>query len=277
MKAISGALLAHIQGEVTTLATCWKITRKDATVLGFTTHVEDLTISGVSYQADAGSYSASAISSTSDLSVDNLDLNAIFDSASITEADLLAGKYDYAAVQIFLVNYTDLSQGVLILRAGTIGEVKADGGKFTAELRGLAQALQQVVGRTYQKRCDADLGDSRCTVALGPHTVTGTVSSASQKDVFVSSSVPTRRGGKLTWTSGLNVGLSMEVKSLSGSTIRLVQDMAYTITAGDGYSVYAGCDKLLSTCKSPFNNVINFQGFPFIPGPDRALSYPDAK
>lgn len=277
MKSISGPLLAHIQSEVTTLATCWKITRKDATVMGFTTHIDDLVISGVTYQSDVGSYAASAIRSTSDLSVDNLDLGAVFDSAAITEADLLAGKYDYASVEIFAVNYADLSMGTLPLRAGTLGEVSAEGGSFNAELRGLAQALQQVIGRTYSKRCDADLGDSRCTITLAAYTVTGTVSSFSSKSVFVGSSVPTRAGGKLTWTSGLNSGLFMEVKSLSGSTITLVQPMPYAIAATDAYSVYAGCDKLPATCKTVFNNIINFQGFPFIPGPDKAFTYPDAK
>ena len=277
MKSISGGLLAHLQGEVSTLATCWKITRKDAVVLGFTTHIEDLVIAGVTYQSDAGSYSASAIRSTSDLSVDNLDLNAVFDSAAITEADLIAGKYDYAAIEVFAINYADLTQGTLALRAGTIGEATAEGGKFTAELRGLAQALQQVIGRTYSKRCDADLGDSRCTVNLATYTVAGTVVTVGSRSAFTAGGVPARPGGKLTWATGLNAGLSMEVKAAAGVTLELMQGMPYTIQIGDTYNVYAGCDKLPSTCKTVFSNIINFQGFPFIPGPDRALAYPDAK
>jgi hypothetical protein len=34
MKAISTAHAQHLAGEVTTLATCWKITRRDGVVLG---------------------------------------------------------------------------------------------------------------------------------------------------------------------------------------------------------------------------------------------------
>lgn len=277
MKPIGAALLTHIQGEVTTLAMCWKITRKDAVIMGFTGHVEDLVVSGVTYQAKVGSYTASEIHSSSDLAVDNLELSAIFDSAAITEADLIAGKYDYATIEIFLVNYADLTMGTLSMRSGMIGDVVADGGIFRAELHGLTQQLQQVIGRTYSKRCDADLGDSRCTVALAGFTVTGTVSSFSSRSVFVGSSVPTRPGGKLTWTSGLNNGLVMEVKSLSGSTVTLSQPMPYAIAATDAYSVHTGCDKLPATCKTVFANIINFQGFPFIPGPDKVYAYPDAK
>ena len=46
-KTISTALAQHLAGEVTTLATCWKITRRDGIVLGFTDHVRDLQIDGV--------------------------------------------------------------------------------------------------------------------------------------------------------------------------------------------------------------------------------------
>jgi uncharacterized phage protein (TIGR02218 family) len=277
MKTIGANLLTHIQGEVTTLAWCWKITRKDGVVMGFTTHTANLVISSVTYLASTGSYSATAVRSTSDLSVDNLDVETILDAAAITESDLLAGKYDYATVELFLVNYEDLTQGTLVLRFGTLGEIATDGGKFRGELRGIAQRLQQVIGRTYSKRCDADLYDTRCAVNPASFTVTGTVSSFSSKSIFVGSSVPTRPGGKLTWTSGLNVGLSMEIKSISGSTITLFQAMPYAIANGDAFSAQAGCDKNLSTCKNVFNNVVNFQGFPHIPGPDRALQYPDAK
>jgi uncharacterized phage protein (TIGR02218 family) len=276
-KSISANLLTHIQGEVATLAMCWKITRKDTTVLGFTTHIEDLTVSSVLYKAATGSYSSTTIKSTSDLSVDNLSLESVLESASITEEDLLAGKYDYAAVEIFLVNYADLTQGTLRLRSGTLGEVTTDGPRFTTELRGITQRLQQVIGRTYGKRCDADLFDSRCTVNPAGYTVNGTVSSFSSKSVFVGSAEPIRPGGKQTWTSGLNNGLPMEIKSISGSTITLFQAMPYAIANGDAYTALAGCDKNLSTCKSPYNNVVNFQGFPHIPGPDKALSYPDAR
>lgn len=34
---------------------------------------------------------------------------------------------------------------------------------------------------------------------------------------------------------------------------------------GDTVKVYAGCDKLNTTCSTKFNNILNFGGFPFIP------------
>ena len=276
MKAINGSLLTHIQGETTTLALCAKITRKDGTIIAATAHDRDLVINGITYRADIGSFSASAVSSTADLRVDNLDLSVILDDASVTESDLKNGRYDYAAIEFFLVNWGDLSTGTLPLRIGTLGESSGDGGAWSVEVRGLTQPLQQVIGRTYGKACDADLGDSRCTVNLSAFTVAGTVSSATSQAVFIGSTVPTRTGGKLTWTSGANTGLAMEIKSIAGSTITLVQPMPYVIAASDAYSAAAGCNKQPSICISPFNNIINYQGQPFIPGPDKYNTYPDA-
>jgi len=277
VKGASAGLATHLAGELTTLATCWKITRRDGQVLGFTTHVQDLTVSGVTYLSAIGSYTATAIRTSSDMAVDNLDVDAIFDSSSLSEVDLRAGKYDFAQVEIFQVNYADLTQGVLKLRRGWLGEVASHGHYFKAELRGLMQALQQTIGRVYGKRCDADLGDTRCKVNLPGITITSAVTSVASRQQFDGSAVPGRRGGLLTWTSGANNGAKMEVHSVSVNTIVLVLPMGYDIAVGDTYTVYPGCDKLLSTCKAVFSNVVNFRGFPYIPGPDKALRYPDAK
>ncbi len=277
MKGITANLSTHLASAAATLAVCVKITRVDTQVFAFTSHVENLVVDGTTYIAAQGSFSPQMVKTSSDMAVDNLDMEAIIDSSYITESDLMGGKYDYATVEFFIVNYMSVGDGIVKLRKGTLGEIESSGYKFKAELRGLMQAYQQVIGHLYGKRCDADLGDTRCTVNKATYTVTGTVSSVTSKEQFVGSSVPTRRGGLLTWTSGLNNGLKMEVKSLSGSTVVLNLPMPYTIQAGDSYSVYSGCDKLLETCRDVFNNVVNFRGFPYIPGPDRAMQYPDAK
>jgi uncharacterized phage protein (TIGR02218 family) len=106
MKNISEDLKNHLAGEVTTLATCWKLKRKDGEILGFTDHDKDLVVSGVSYKAATG-FTPTAVQSHVGLAVDNLDVEGMLDSASITEADLMAGLYDFAEVEVFMVNYED--------------------------------------------------------------------------------------------------------------------------------------------------------------------------
>lgn len=275
MKSVSANLLAHLAGEVTTLATLFEITRTDAVVKRFTTHDEDITYGGFVYESSA-SYSASAVQTTGDLSVDNVDLEILIDSAGITEADIMAGLYDYAAVEIAQVNYKSLADGQINLRTGRLGEVSVRRAVFTAELRGLAQHLQQTVGRIYQRRCDADLGDARCTVNLAPHTVTGTVTAVTSRQVFTASAVPALRGGLCTFTSGNNSGFKMEIKSISGSTLTLNIALPYDVQIGDAFSAYSGCDKRLSVCRDTFGNILNFRGHAvYLPGADQVLRYPD--
>jgi uncharacterized phage protein (TIGR02218 family) len=47
------------------------------------------------------------------------------------------------------------------------------------------------------------------------------------------------------------------------------------IEVGDDFSVVAGCDERLETCRDRFANVVNFRGFPHIPGQDTVIRYPN--
>ena len=168
MKVVSATLTAHLAGEVTTLATCWRITRTDGVVLRFSDHDQDLVVGGEVYAA-SGAYSRTAISNDAGMGVDNLDVEGVFDSEAVTEEELRAGLFDRAEVRIFLVNWADPSMGILRLRRGWFGEVVlTEQGVFRTELRGLTQALQQRIGELYSPECRADLGDQRCRVPIQP-------------------------------------------------------------------------------------------------------------
>jgi hypothetical protein len=171
MKAASPALAAHLTGPVTTLATCWRITRIDGTEFFFTDHDRDLVVDGEVYQASSG-YSRTAIRNDAGMGVDDLDVEGVFDSEAVTEEELRAGLFDQAEVRIFLVNWADPSMGALRLRRGWFGEVVlTEQGVFRTELRGLTQALSQRIGELYSPECRADLGDHRCRVPVWPALV----------------------------------------------------------------------------------------------------------
>ncbi len=280
MKSASTQLAAHIAGETTTLATCWKVTRKDGVVFGFTDFDRDLTIDGVVYEARTG-YTRSAIQTISDLSVDNLDIESAFDSEAITAADLRSGFWDNAEVLIFLVNWATLSQGKIVLKRGTIGQVEMKDTFFKAELRGLTQALSQQIGELYTPNCRADLGDTRCKVDLAALTVTSAVTAAEDRYGFTDTARTEAddywTGGLITWTSGANTGRKMEVRSYAAGLFELFLPMPSEIAAGDGYVVQPGCDKAFSTCCAKYHNAVNFRGEPHVPGTDAVLSYPDGK
>src|SRR5208282_3466283 len=214
MKTISDALAAHIAGEVTTLATCWKLTRRDTTVFGFTDHDQDITFDSITYVAATG-FTPSAVQTTGSLAVDNLDVDGMLSSGSITEADILAGLYDFAEIEIFQVNYSDLTQGSLQLRRGWLGEVTFYKQQFVAEVRGLTQSLSQTMGQLYSASCRATLGDSRCKINTATGGITAVVSNIQFTDSARTEATNNFTFGTITFTSGANNGLSMEIKEYS--------------------------------------------------------------
>lgn len=176
MRTISAALLAHLHGSVQTVCTLWLITRKDGQQFAFTDLDQPVTYNGITYQA-AGGYTHSQIETSSDLSTSNLEVSAIFDSSTITQASLESGQWDFAQVTCSLVNWADLTQGAVVLETGYLGQVTIKNGTYAVELRGLTQLSQQEQGDVYSPTCRANFGDSRCTINTAPLTVNGTVGS----------------------------------------------------------------------------------------------------
>jgi hypothetical protein len=168
MKIISAAMQAHLRQDVTTLTTCWKIKRMDGKIFAFTELDQDITYLGDVFKSTGG-FNKSAIKNAASMAVDNLEVTGFLSDDTIAEDELRNGAFDYAEVEIFMINYMDLSMGTIKLRYGFFGEVKtAPSGAFLVELRGLIQLLAQKIGEVYTPECRADLGDDRCKVKMFP-------------------------------------------------------------------------------------------------------------
>jgi uncharacterized phage protein (TIGR02218 family) len=277
MKALSAALQAHLETGTTTLCWCWRLKRKDGVTFGFTDHDHALTFDGTTFEASSG-FTASDITDSLGLSVDNLEVTGALSSVTLNDDDLAAGRYDDAGVEIFRVNWQSPGDR-LLMRSGSLGEVRRTGNAFAAEVRGLAHYLQQPKGRLYQLSCDADLGDVRCGVNVnvaafkGTATITKVISArrfevsglaAAAHDFF------TR--GLAVFTSGPATGLKIEVKAhakIAGVvTVELWSAAEGPPAVGNAFTVTAGCDKRIETCRARFANALNFRGFPDMPGND---------
>ena len=273
MRELPAGMQAHLDGGATTLCRCWRLTRSDGTVFGFTDHDRDLDFDGTLFEAAAG-FEATEMVSTLGLGVDNLDAAGALSSDRLNEQALAAGLFDNSVVEIFLVNWADPAQGVLV-RSGNLGEVTRSDHAFRAEIRGLAHALNQPEGRVFQFPCDADLGDTRCGIDLESPSfkAQATVAAVLDRGRFSASGLGAFAEGwfargTVSWTSGANTGRRMEIKThgLSGSlaAIDLWQPMSETITIDDTFDIRAGCDKQFSTCNAKFANGLNFRGLPTI-------------
>ncbi|MCF6274916.1 MAG: DUF2163 domain-containing protein [Robiginitomaculum sp.] len=182
MRNFSPAFAAHISGEATTLCWVWKLSRADGAVLGFTDHDNNLTIDGTVYQAASG-FSPADIDSRLGFALDNSSAQGLLSSDVISDADVRAGKYDSAVVEISRVNWANVSESALIWK-GKLGDITVqvnansansnNNGHFEAELVGQAAVLERSTGRVFARGFDARFGDMQCGLDVSNFPV-GTV------------------------------------------------------------------------------------------------------
>ncbi|MDT8326178.1 MAG: DUF2163 domain-containing protein [Roseovarius sp.] len=283
MSGLNAALEAHLGTGVTTTCRCWALSRRDGGVMGFTDHDNALVFDGITFRPDTG-LSALALQQSTGLSVDNTEALGALSDAAIREDEIEAGRYDGAEVRAWLVNWANVAARQLQFR-GKIGELKRAGGAFEAELRGLTDALNVPLGRVYQKSCSAVLGDRDCGFDLGTlgYASERVAEEVSERRVFrfaeMAGFAPDWfRHGVLKVQSGAAVGLEGMIKrDLSEGQARVIElwhPLGAEVAAGDAVRIEAGCDKRMPTCQFKFNNLLNFQGFPDIPGDDWTISDP---
>jgi uncharacterized phage protein (TIGR02218 family) len=282
MKSLSSPLASHLAAGATTLAYCWRVSRADGVVLGFTEHDRDLVYAGTTFSAASG-FTASQIQQSLDLSIDNMNAAGALSSADLTETDILAGRYDDAIVELFWVNWADTSQGVTIV-AGNLGEVTRSGLAFSAEFRSIANRLNQKIGTTCERYCSARLGDALCKVDLGAAAYKA-VATAGTSGIISEIAMTGLEAfaadwftfGTLIFTAGGNQGLRLDIKAhLRTSGVDLIQlwmPTPFAVAMGDTATILAGCRKTFTTCRTKFANVTNFRGFPYIPGADVVARY----
>lgn len=282
MRIIPAALANHLAGDATTLCTCWRVTRRDKQVFGFTDHDRNLTLLGTVFHAASG-FSASDAEAETGLAAPSSDVAGAFSADVITEADLITGRYDGARIEVYRVNWQDPRQ-YLLLKVQEMGEVKRQAGQFTAELRSFTAKLSQEQGRTFGRRCDAALGDGRCGVNMtaSGRTASATVVAMDGGDRITVSGLEAYaddyfRYGKVLVASGPEAGVTADIETSragdGGQVLTLWLPLEVTLTAGNALTLTIGCDKSFATCRDTFANATNFRGFPHMPGSDFAYSY----
>lgn len=274
---------AHLATGTTSICRCWYVRRQDGVGLGFTDHDEDVVFDDLRFRASDG-LSARALEQTTGLAVDNTEALGVLSDIGLREDDILAGRYDGAEVRAWLVNWLEPDQRHLMFR-GEIGEIERAGGAFKAELRGLTERLNQPQGRVYQRPCAAVLGDGECGVNLtapGYFAERSVESVAKGKifgfDLFDGFSDRWFEQGRLVVLSGASKGDVRVIKNdrltAEGRRIEVWEALRGGIAPGDQVRFEAGCDKRAETCRLKFDNLLNFRGFPHLPGEDWLMAYP---
>ena len=282
MRTLPQGLKDALASGATTLCRCWRLTRRDGVVMGFTDHDRPVSFDGVSYEPGSG-FSGEAIESAMGLGVDSHAVQGALSSSAITDEDVERGLYDGAEVELWLVDWQEPANRLLLTR-GSIGEIRRRSGVFEAEVVGLAEKLNQPYGRAYLPTCDRRLGDAKCGVDLTSplYNAGGTVTALLDPQRFTVSGLDAfSRGwfdnGRFVWSSGANAGGEAHVKThltpSTGATIELWLSPPLPVAVGDMFEITAGCDKTFATCKEKFDNILNFRGFPHMPGDDWVTAY----
>lgn len=276
---------------ITKWAQTWTITRTDGQVFAFTSLDRNLTYRGVVHKScDSLSSTATEMSSSAG-STGSMELAGLISDSSIKDIDLFNGLFDGANVEIWLVPWEDVGGEIPVrLLEGTLGDATQGLNGFVTEIITPGATMRQKpLLDFYTPGCPYKLGDSRCGFDLDTLEVTGSVTgltipnspNSANKRVFIDSSRSEADGffelGEVTWTSGDNNGLSVEVKDFTGTTFVLWRSLLKPIQIGDTYTAKPGCDKTVETCKTKFNIFVNYGGFPDVPGQDRIVQTPDSK
>lgn len=200
-------------------------------------------------------------------------------------AAVLQGVFDSAELTLeraFMGAYGDTSSGTVILFAGRVADIDCGRSLATFTVNSHLELLNISLPRNlWQASCVNNLGDASCTVDLSGYAVSGAAATGSTASV-VAASLGNATGyfdlGKIIFTGGANAGLWRGVKSwVAGSagasgTVSLLAPFPAAPAAGDGFTIYPGCDKSLGAngC-AKFSNTAHFRGFPYVPTPETAV------
>lgn len=170
MRDIPAELAARIESGAATLCHAWLVTPRSGAPLGFTDHDRDLDLDGVTCRAASGWTQGATEAGLGEAG--SSAVLGLLDEAGLDAEALEAGTWDGARVELRLVDWErpDLQ---LSLSVGTIARLKREGARFEADVEGPLSRLRRVIGRTYGRLCDAELGDARCGVDLTDPAWTG--------------------------------------------------------------------------------------------------------
>lgn len=275
MRTIPQAVLDQFKNPTANIARLVLLTTADGKEYGFTDTDVPITVDGVEYKPAPG-LSAARLSSTATTEVSAQNLQSGW--VDVPEEDLRGGRLDNADVVCSWVAWEEPDEGEFITFAGKLGEITWDESGFNVDIVDFMKSLELNIGHTYTATCrhrlygqpePGSLG--ACMVDPAAYTFTGTVATVeTQKWVFTLSGDAAGKpdgyysAGFVKFTSSLNTGLAAFIKTHIGNQITLFLPTAFVIPVGTTFTIQAGCDKTLETCKSKFNNVVNHGGFPHI-------------
>lgn len=286
MSQVAALVIGHQTDCVTSLCQIWKITRRDGKVYRYTSLDRDLVFGGNVYKA-CGSLDPSASDNSSIMgSVGSQTLTGIIRDDGISEAELFGGLFDDAYVTSDLVSFDDPTFVPRRLASGWIGQITQGRVVHSLEVVSIgARIEQQALVRVVSPTCSHKFGDAGCGVNVEAMKIPAEITRVMDRGLFYVSVVNPGEdarqwaNGRVRFLDGVNAGVVREFKSIDFAT-GLLSLWALTGLApapGDKIEILPGCDLTREGGCTAYANIINFGGFPDVPGTDAVLETPNAK
>lgn len=268
--------MAMLDKQLTSIAFCWRLERKDGAGLALTSHDRPLTIGVVRYEPAPG-ITPAAIKAAVGLEPNGSEVQGSLSSEAISEADIAAGRWDGAALTLSAVDWQAPVGETLSLLTGELGRLERKDGAFEAELLGAAARLEMPICPFTSPDCRAELGDPQCRVDMAGRRIRSRVTGVTGNLVEVDAVVDERfRFGTIRFLSGPANGERRTILAAADHALTLRSAPAGEVAAGTAVEIVEGCDKTLATCSGRFGNAVNFRGEPHLPGNDLLTRYPGA-
>ncbi|WP_018996590.1 DUF2163 domain-containing protein [Hirschia maritima] len=275
MKIIEEEFAARLKSGVVTTCLCWEFTRQDGQKFGATDHDEMLQIDDVEFEPDRALANLEFVTNAG-LAPGHVSGDGALSATFLNQEDLTLGKWDGAEVKVWRVDWNAPEHRIHVW-SGYLGEVKYSDRVFNAELVSLKSRLERRIGRVYARQCDAALGEKRCGVDLKDEAfgISTVISEVIALDRFRIDGLTGFHSG---WFSNGMMksadGRVLRITVHEGNYVKLEREIE--LSPLDEVQLVAGCNKTFETCKSKFSNVLNFQGFPYLPGMDAVISGPSS-
>ncbi|PKP64533.1 MAG: hypothetical protein CVT85_10055 [Alphaproteobacteria bacterium HGW-Alphaproteobacteria-7] len=264
---------AFFDRELDTVATFWRIYRRDGAALAFTSHDRDLTFGGITHRAAPGMIPA-AIRLTVELSNDSAEAQGALHHDSIREEELAAGLFDEAAIEIGAVDWITLDHSTLY--SGQIGRIGDNQTQFTAELRSNKSLLERDLVPRTSPTCRAEFCGRGCGLSAVRFTtfrLLDAIDPETNRVRFGGLIGENYVDGRLRFLSGPQTGLDFGIIDADADWLTLDRPLLAGTVTGTRAELREGCDHTFATCAGRFANSINFRGEPFLPGNDLLSRY----
>ena len=234
---------------------------------GYTNADRNISHQGITFRAPIGGISDDGIRQTENTTSDLLTLTMSAE-LDIPKMYRVVAPAQTISVTIFDLHYGD--NGFLVVWMGMIVGVKFPN-DFTASVQcqTLAASLEQTgLRKTWTRICPHQLYNPDCGVARNSFRTDGQINSLDGVSInFPSAAAKTDgwySGGYVEWTSQYG-SEQRGIELHQGAALSLYGGTS-GLAAGQTVAIYAGCNRLFTTCQTKFNNVLNYGGTPHSPG-----------